>query len=344
MAINESWMQALRERGARFEGVRVTAFAGAGAAGSSTREPVKLSPVLSDGVIRVEGADASEFLQGQLTNDVAAVTSAHAQSTAHCTPSGRVLATMLLWGADTVLFLLAPGDLCGPVRNRLQTYVLRSRVRLSDLSEQKALLGLAGAGASSLVRDRLGFAVSQPYESATHEGRTAISLPGDRVLLVLDYDSAARVWDTLAPDCEPSGQGAWDWHAVAAGMPTITAATQDRFVPQMLNLELVGAVSFRKGCYTGQEIVARTEHLGEVKRRLFRFSSSAPFSAADAVFAGATEVGVVVNCAPAPTGGFELLAVVQLSARHTPLTAGRAEGSPLHALPLPYPIPGSVTV
>ncbi|HTT37564.1 MAG TPA: hypothetical protein VMH32_07850 [Burkholderiales bacterium] len=344
MAISEPWIQALRARGARLEGARVIAFAGSGAVESSARETPKLSPVLSDGVLHVEGADAPEFLQGQLTNDVAAVTSAHAQPTAYCTPSGRVLATGLLWNEDTHLLLLTAGDRCEPVRKRLQTHVLRSRVRLTDLSEQRALVGLAGAAASSVMRDRLGFAPSLPYEAITREGTTAISLPGDRVLLILDSDSAPRVWDALAQGCTPSGQGIWDWHAVAAGIPTVTAATQDRFVPQMLNLELVGAVSFRKGCYTGQEIVARTEHLGEVKRRLFRFSSSAPSSPADAVFAGATEVGMVVNCAPAPTAGFELLAVVQLSARHGPLTAGVPEGSPLHPLPLPYAIPGSVTV
>lgn len=345
MAMNEFWIQALRERGAHLLGNRVTGFAPASTPESSRgQREVRLCPVFSDGLIGVEDADAGDFLQGQLTNDVGAVTPVHAQPTAYCAPTGRVLATMLLWEVDTTFFLLAACDLCEPVRKRLQMYVLRSRVRLSDLSEQKALLGLAGARANSVLRDRLGFALSAPYESVTRNGTTAISLPGDRVLLVLDLEQAPRVWDILARDCAPSGQGIWDWHAVAVGMPTVTAATRDRFIPQMLNLELVGAVNFRKGCYTGQEIVARTEHLGEVKRRLFRFSSPAACSPGDLVFAGAAEAGMVVNCAPAPAGGFELLAVVQMSARGGALTAGRPGDVPLDELPLPYPIPGTATV
>ena len=161
--------------------------------------------------------------------------------------------------------------------------------------------------------------------------------------MIADSARGAEIWDRLAPRCAVMGEEIWDAHAVAAGIPAITAATQDQFTPHMLNLDLVGGVSFDKGCYTGQEIVARTQYLGQVKRRLARFATAAPAVAGTAVYADAAQVGTVVSAARSPTGGFELLAVTQT---HATRGGGNAaalhlgpDGPVLRPLLLPYSVP-----
>ncbi|PWT74284.1 MAG: folate-binding protein, partial [Proteobacteria bacterium] len=131
----------------------------------------------------------------------------------------------------------------------------------------------------------------------------------------------------------------WAGHTIAAGVPTIAVPTSDAFTPQMLNLELLGAVSFTKGCYTGQEIVARTEHLGQVKRRLLRFGCSEQVAPGQSVFAEGNQVGTVINAAPVATGGFELLAVVSMQNVRARLRAAGPDGPALQLLAVPYSIP-----
>ena len=338
MAVNQSWVQVLHERGVQIENGRATAHRRR-AGEMRSADTVALVPLLSDSILAVDGADAAEFLQGQLTNDIGLISAARAQPTAYCTAKGRVLATLLLWQAGSTLFMQLPNELTEPVRKRLQMYVLRSQVALSEASERKALLGLAGSLAAEVAREHLRLSLSAPYDCASNGAITAIALPGDRVILAVDTDAAPRTWDELAQVCEPSGEAVWASHAIAAGVPVVTTTTTDSFIPQMLNLELLGAVSFQKGCYTGQEIVARTEHLGQVKRRLFRFRCGELPGPGDDVFVDATQVGTVVNAAPLPAGGSELLAVVPTASAQAHLFALSPHGVALHALPLPYLIP-----
>ena len=342
MTANQSWIDALRQRGAQIEGNLAASFDAAHAPARRDSNAVSLCPLLSRGLIAAEDPDAGEFLQGQLTNDIGLVSSTQAQSTAYCTAKGRVLTTLLLVKRDAAFFLVLPGELAESVRKRLQMYVLRSRVRLSDASAQKVLLGLAGASAPTLLRQGLGLTLSSPYQTAEQDGIVAVALPGARVLLMVDAERAPAVWDRLAQDCAAAPEAVWDGYTIAAGVPVLTATTTDRFIPQMLNLELLGAVSFRKGCYTGQEIVARTEHLGQVKRRLFRFLSAQALLPGDAILSAVGEAGTVISCAPSPSGGFDLLAVVATDAAGGLLLA--ADGAPLKALRLPYSLPDVATI
>jgi tRNA-modifying protein YgfZ len=343
--MNGSWGQALIERGARIEGGRLIGF------GDSSLEPPRaiaetaLTALLSHGLILASGEDAGPFLQGQLSNDIAQVSRTRAQLTAHCTPKGRVLATLLLWRTDNGYALELPRELCEPIRKRLQMYVLRSRVQLTDASDQTALIGLVGTDALAIARSELGFALASNYDVAQDAGVGAIALPNGRVQVVADIGRGVEIWDRLARRCGVTADETWDAQTVAAGIPAITAATQDQFTPHMLNLDLVGGVSFDKGCYTGQEIVARTQYLGHVKRRLARFATTARAAAGAGVYADAAQVGTVVNAAPSPAGEFEVLAVTQTHA-----TQAGAEGAALHLgvdgpalrpLVLPYAVPGT---
>lgn len=332
------WRQALIERGARVASAQATGFDPAQPSGKGE---TALTALLSHGVLHASGQDAKAFLQGQLSNDVELISESRAEPTAYCTPKGRVLATPLLWWSDGGYALGLPRDLCEPIRRRLQMYVLRSKVTLTDLSDRMAALGLAGSGAMDVARDALELALSTSYQAASRGGLTAIALPGDRVQVAGEAALVADLWDKLAVRCRPAEESIWTAHAISAGVATITATTQDQFTPHMLNLDLIGAVSFEKGCYTGQEIVARTQYLGQVKRRLLRFTTVGRAEPGAGVCAEGQPVGTVVNAAPSADGGWELLAVVQ--AQTAPDAAGALtlgpKGPPLTLVPLPYDLP-----
>ncbi|HTS52650.1 MAG TPA: folate-binding protein [Burkholderiales bacterium] len=342
--MNQNWRQALTDRGARFEGERVTDFGPAQREAPPTLARVVLAPLLSEGLILVSGEDALAFLQGQVSNDVEQVSATRAQFAAYCTPKGRVLATLVICQADNGYALALPGELSESIRRRLQMYVLRSRVRLDNASDQIAVLGLAGADARAMVSRELEIALSSAYDAGSSGGLTAVALPGDRIQITVDVARGIETWDKFAARCPLVGEQAWDAHAIAAGVPTITSTTQDQFTPHMLNLDLLGGVSFSKGCYTGQEIVARTQYLGQVKRRLARFVTAGRAEPGGAVYAEGQPAGTVVNAVRSPDG-CDLLAVVQTQAALSAaagiaLRLGDPQGPALRPLALPYPLPG----
>jgi len=334
--MTETWPTILSQRGAQFDATGDVHFEPSPAPGAAT-----LTPVLREASILVRGEDAESFLQGQLSNDIRQVSAAQGQLAAYCTPKGRVLATFSVWPHDNGYVLRLPAELAGPIRKRLQMYVLRSRVLLEDISENVALLGLAGPQSVPLFREQIGASPSAPFAVVRSGGLMAMALPGDRIEIALPRTDVGALWDRLVTaGCAPAGQDEWDRAGIAAGMVTVLTATSDQFIPQMLNLELSGAVAFDKGCYTGQEIVARSQYLGTVKRRLHRFSSPEPTHAGAAmVTVDGLVGGMVVNAARTHAGAYDLLAVVsQDSADGGPLRLVQ-DGTPLQPLPLPYELP-----
>ncbi len=287
------------------------------------------------GLIEVSGEDALAFLQGQLTNDASLASAERAQWTGHCTAKGRLLFIFLLWQGRQSFLLQLPRALREAAQKRIGMYVLRSKVKLADASDRFASIGLAGEQAPSLLR-ALGIEPPrQPLEIVNTAKLSVIALPRERYLLL----APASEKPALTANADVL---AWRRLEIEAGIPRMSAATQDQFVPQMVNLDLIGGVSFNKGCYTGQEIVARTHYLGKVKRRMLRMRAPAGASpqAGDPLFSAALPgqpAGMVVNAVPTPDGGAELLAVVQLEfARHDALHWQTPNGPVLSALDLPY--------
>ncbi len=263
------------------------------------------------GVIQVSGADALTFLQGQLTQDVAKITGAHAGFAGHCSPKGRLLAHFLAWKSGDDYFLQLPRELLEPIQKRLKMYVLRSKVVLTDVSDSVVRFGVAGGNAASLIKDVFGDVPSQPMEIVSPSNGTIIAMPNNRFEIFPKGD-AAGLWQKLSQHAKPVGEPAWRWLQIRAGIPEIFAATQEQFVPQMVNDDLIGAVSFQKGCYTGQEIVARMHYLGKSKRRMVgaHVEASETPRPGDAIYGSQLEgqaIGMVVDAAPAPHGGFDLL-------------------------------------
>lgn len=272
------------------------------------------------GLIRVAGEDAQSFLQGQFTNDTREVTERHSQLSAYCSPKGRMLANFRIFQHQGDYLLQMPRDTFDTVLKRLPMFVLMSKVKVSDASDEVVSIGLAGQCAESLLKQQFTAVPAKSGEVAPQGDMTLIRLPGEpaRFQIIGTPKAVSALWSELAKEALPSNRDYWSLLDIRAGIPTIYRETADAFVPQMTNMEQIDGVSFTKGCYTGQEVVARMKYLGKLKRRMYLASvdtDSQP-QPGDELFAPGSEsgqgAGKVVDARPSPDGGFELLAVTEI--------------------------------
>lgn len=342
--MNPIWQDYLRTKNVVVRDDKVTNFGQPPAELAALAGGTVLCDLSHLGLIGVAGDDAAEFLQGQLSCDVRQAGPGQALYAGYCSPKGRLLATFLLWRAGECFYLQLPATLREVIEKRLRMFVLRARVKLGDASDSSIRIGLAGPGAAAALTEVAGAVPSGRLALAHADDTTVIRLDDQRFELLAPPERAMFLWDTLARHATPAGAAAWDWHEIRAGIPVVLPATQDQFVPQMANLELIGGVSFQKGCYPGQEIVARTHFLGRLKRRMYlaHVDSEVAPAAGDELYAPDTPgqaIGTVVNAAPAPGGGFDLLAVAQMTSAETGRLSWREPGGPvLRLLPSPYPL------
>ena len=292
-------------------------------------------PLSHLGVIGARGADAAKFLQGQLTNDVATLSNSKLRLAGFCSAKGRLQASFLVASAAPDEFVLVCSASVLPATlKRLSMFVLRAQCRLRDATVEANLWGLVGATARAQLGDL------PVWGRREAEGTSTLRLP--------DAGGAARCIVSAPGDALVSGWPAvtldhWRWFEVQSGLPTIEASTVEQFVPQMLNYEIVGGVDFQKGCYPGQEVVARSQYRGTIKRRMFLFDTDASASPGQEVF-HSTEpsqpAGMVVNAAPWPGGsGCSALVEVKLAALDGgTLHLGAAGGAGLRIGALPYTI------
>jgi folate-binding protein YgfZ len=297
-------------------------------------------------VLAIDGPDAAAFLQGQLSNDVAALTPERCQYTSYNSPKGRVLANLVLWQAAPQAFrALLPAELADGVARRLRMYVLRSKVTIAELGDAAGLTGVGGPAAETVLVQALGVAPAL-FGVAEVDGATLLSLPGPRYVVIAPNARSEELRGRLARHARPATPAVWRWLTIDAGVPVVTAATQEQFVLQALNWEVLGGVSFHKGCYPGQEIVARTRYLGRLKERLYALHTAGPATPGARIFGsvfGDQACGTVVNAAPAPEGGTTLLAVVQIAAADArDLRLDAVDGPRLDARALPYAVPPPV--
>ena len=334
------WQSFLQSRGARAGAGGVSDFGDAQRELAAARDGTIVADLSHNALLVATGDDATAFLHGQFTNDVQHLPAAGAQWNGWCSPKGRLLATFLLVKRADGYVLMLPAEIAAAIAKRLGMFVLRSKVKIEDASARLARFGIAGRDAASLVARHWGRA-PDPMGSIEKEGAACVALDAARFVVFGPVEAAAAAWNALASQATPAGMAAWEWTSIRAGIPTIGARTQEEFVPQMANFELVGGVSFKKGCYPGQEIVARTQYRGILKKRLARAHAAggAP-QAGDAVRTpafGDQAAGMVVNAAPAPGGGHDLLVVAQLEGIAAP-DLRLADGTPLELLELPYTV------
>jgi hypothetical protein len=339
------WRAELASSGAAVDGNRVLHFGDPAAELLAARDGIVVCDLSHLGTIAATGADTDTFLQGQLSSDLRQLDPHHAQYSSYNTPKGRMLASLLVYRAAAAVHLQLPRELVEPIRRRLAMFILRSKVALVDASDNYLRFGVAGKGAEALVTSTVGGAPAAALEVFQADAAITIRLPGDRFEIVADYEQAGRLWPALGAFARPAGVPVWDWLEIRAGIPVITAATQEAFVPQMVNLELLGGVSFQKGCYPGQEIVARSQYLGKLKRRMYLAHTDASVAPGAGTELYSRDLdgqpcGMVVSAAAAPGGGFDLLAVIQTtSVASHPIHLGKPDGPVLQLEPLPYRVP-----
>jgi folate-binding protein YgfZ len=302
-------------------------------------------------LIAVRGADAEKYLQGQLTNDIHAVTEEQSQLSAQCSPKGRALVCFRVFRREGTLYLALPQVLLEPALERLRKYVLMSKVTL-EVETNLVQIAYACAKGDQRLRDVIE-PVPEQVNAVTHiDGVSVIRVPGPhpRFEFIGEIAAVKALWTRLDVHAAPVGAAPWALLDILGGVPELRPETADAFVPQMINLDLLGGVSFNKGCYTGQEIVARTHYLGKLKRRMYRLhcAGSTPPSPATSIYNSATRrdegVGSVVAAETAPEGGIALLAVLQMEATaHGELRLGDADGPLCQVQTLPYRLEVEVT-
>lgn len=300
------------------------------------------------GVIEATGDDAPTFLHSQLTSDIQHLDAASARLAGYCTPKGRLLASMLAWRAGDVIRLLVPHTLGASLQKRLSMFVLRAKAKLADITDSVAVVGFAGD-----VRD----ALSSVFEALPDGVHVQLAGPAGSLIRVPDAGGRPRyLWIGPRADVQARlpalesrlarvSPAVWDWLDIRAGEPRITADVAEQFVPQMVNFDVLGAVNFRKGCYPGQEVVARSQYRGTIKRRtaLAHIAENAGVRAGAELFHSADPsqpCGMVVNAAAAPQGGFDALVEIKLAALDDgTVHLGAADGPALAFEPLPYALP-----
>jgi folate-binding protein YgfZ len=307
-------------------------------------------PLRHLGLIHATGGEAASFLHNLLSSDVGKLAAGAAQWTSFNTAQGRMLANGLLWRDDDdgPHSLAVAADLAPVLREKLSVYILRARVELAGPVPERAFIGLVGPAAGDCLARAALPAPAADMRHAAAGGVRVIRLRPGLHLLELAAAAAPEVFAALrAMGAAAGGAATWQLAAIRAGLPRVTAAVREAFVAQMLNYEIVGGISFTKGCYPGQEVIARTQHLGKPKRRTYRLAFPAlpadgapPGTALYAPASGESPVGVVVNAAPLPEGG-EALAVVRTEHAGTDgaLHLGAPDGPPARVLDLPYAVP-----
>jgi folate-binding protein YgfZ len=346
LEIMNTWNQLLNDQGARSSELQVHDF---GRALTVTDLAAGfVAPIGNLGLIAVSGDDAASFLHGQLTNDVEHLTATSARLAAYCTPKGRVMATFLMWRNDTSVFLQLPREIQAPLQKRLAMFVMRAKAKLHDATADTpnaVVLGLGGVAADAVLKTWFDVLPAAAYEKTENAMGTLIRVAdvfgAARYQWLLSEENALTVWPVLAKTLAAGADDAWALSEVHAGVPRIERATQEQFVPQMINLELLGGVNFKKGCYPGQEIVARSQYLGKLKRRTTLVSISGDGAkAGDEVFATsdpAQPAGMVVNAAPNGAGGMDALVELKLAAiDEASVQLGAAGGPALRFLTMPY--------
>lgn len=314
---------------------------------ATAARPSFFAPLPDLGLITVSGEDAASFLHTQLTNDVQNLGVAQARLAGYCSPKGRLQATFLMWKSGDSIFLQLPRELQAALQKRLQMFVMRAKAKLADANATHAILGFAGDAAGTALAPWFPALPDAPYGKIDNQHGSLIRVAdadgAPRYQWITSPETAIAAWPLLSASLPALAAQAWRLSEIQAGIPQITLATQEQFVPQMINFEVVGGVNFKKGCYPGQEIVARSQYLGKLKRRAVLASVAATgIAAATEVFSSNDPdqpCGMIVNAEADSANGSRCLLEIKLAALESgTVHLGSVSGAQLQFHALPYSI------
>lgn len=295
-------------------------------------------------IIVVAGDDAAKFMQGQFTNDVDLIDEETSQLNAFCNKKGRMIANFRAFKHQGNYFLSIKSNLTDQSIQHLQNYVLRSHVAIQDVSEQMVHLGVSGKDAIDLLSPFIEN-INEEIDSVSHNNdyiavRVAGKQPRYEIFCSLEH--AKELWQKISPQADVVASSTWDYLNIQSGLPFIDVSTSGEFVPQMANMELINGISFTKGCYTGQEIVARMHYLGKLKKRCYKINIDTDKKPdnGDKLFAenarAGQNTGAIIQVEKNPESGYDALAVIQVADIQTNLFLHDADGPKVTVKELPY--------
>lgn len=305
-----------------------------------------LCALSNDVVLRITGDDAESFLQGQFSNDLAAIGIPGSQLNTWSSPKGRVLTLFRIIRDSEGYLIKMPRELVEPIQKRLKMFVMMAKVNIELLPELVAL-GVSGVQASSVLKNVTQSLPASIDDTVQSSNITVCKVRGDvdRYEIIVPVNVAIALWAQLSEVCQPAGESVWRLQNIDAGVPSIGAVTSEAFVLQMLNLQHIDGVSFKKGCFPGQEVVARMQYLGKLKRRMFRAEgrldggATLPEVGADIFNKDvASAVGKVVDAQPVGDGSFRLLMVNAIASTDEPLFLDKEANQAITVLQLPYSV------
>lgn len=345
MTMKPEWKDFLIKAGAELSETKVESFGNP----EQERHIVHSGDIIADlshyGLIAAYGEDTETFLQGQFTNDISHVDLEHSQLSSYCTPKGRMLANFRIFKRNETCYLSMPYELIEPTLSRLRMFVMRSKVTLEDADDALVRFGLNGPKAAELLTTIAGSIPEEIDTAVQHKDYTILRVAGiePRFEIYGLLEGMTQLWQALDVNAAPVGANTWELLNIKAGIPYIVTETSEAFVPQMANMELINGVDFKKGCYTGQEIVARMHYLGKLKRRMYRINLKTDQAPApgDSLFAeeskGGSGTGTIVSAQQQADGSYDALAVIQITdAENQKLRLYDANGPEIAILELPY--------
>lgn len=342
--MKQEWKDFLQNAGAEFEDDVVISFGNPERERRITHTGDLFCDLSHFGIIAAYGDDAAAFLQAQFTNDISQVDQKHSQLSALCSPKGRMLCNFRVFKREQTYYLALPYELLEAALSRLRMFVLRSKVTLEDASDALMSIGASGNKIMEHLGDIVGELPQTVDESVEYKDYTIIRVAGVRPRFEIYglLQPMKKLWQALDVHATPVGANVWELLNIQSGIPVITAATIDAYVPQMANMQLINGVSFTKGCYPGQEIVARMHYLGKLKRRMYRIGFDVheqPRPGTALVTETSTEsqdIGSILSAQPTPNGNYEALAIIQVKDADSTLKLGDAGGPDVKVLDLPY--------
>jgi len=345
--MNNDWKNYLLSKGAQFSEDAAFHFNENAVANDKAENTDIICDLSQFATLVVAGDDATDFMQGQFTNDVAKVDENNSQLNAFCNNKGRMTANFRLFKYQQNYFFSLKSNLVKAGVEHLQNYILRAQVVIQDVSEQLIHLGISGDNAEKLL---------SPFIEISHQAIDSVSYNDDylairvgaqpdkkpRYEIFCSLEQAKTLWEAISTQAEVVNSASWDYLNIQAGLPFIDNTSSEEFVPQMVNMDLINGVSFTKGCYTGQEIVARMHYLGKLKKRCFKIhiASEDKPAAGDKLFAenarAGQNTGMIIQAEKNPEAGFDALAVIQIADTKSKLFLNDIEGPVVTVKELPY--------
>jgi len=351
--MHPNWQNFLVQHGAHFDHEGVTHFTDSLGERQATNQETVVCDLSPLALIRVSGDDAQSFLQAQLTNDISDVAPTRSQLNAYCNPKGRMLALFRVFQINEDYLLQTPIALLEDLIQKLKIFVFRAQVEIQPANDELVQIGVSGPRAVESLESFAELSKATVNDSVVGNGLQITRIEGKypRFVLLGPSQAMQAVWDRIREIATPVGYPCWSWLDIQAGVPSVLPGNIEELIPQMVNLDALNGISFTKGCFPGQEIVARLRYLGKLKQRMSLLSTKGEHSPnpGDEVYVetsnGQSKVGRVVNAQVNLDNGYDLLAVLRLDAiENDGLIVGDTPGLPATIKPLPYSLPSAETV